>query len=228
MRKPLLGPVLVLVTFAVGALWFYLPHLTNDHPNVLSTPSLVGFQSSKQILVRHGEQACISPVPLEPALRTVRMVLQARGPQASPLQVELRGAGYRGTGRFAGYRPGPAMDVESAVSPAPPSDADGVLCLRNTGRRAVGLVGTDEPLSATLPATTIDGKPAGAVDPAITFLGAPPKQPIISRAGTILGRASDLTGGFVPLWLLWPLTLLLVLGAPLALAWALYTSLEPE
>jgi len=228
MRSRLLGPVLVLATFAIGALWFYLPHLTNDHPNVLSTPSLVGFQSNKQILVRRGEQACISPVPLEPALRTVRMLLQARGTQASPLQIELRGAGYRGTGRFAGYRPGAATTVDSAVSPAPPSDADGVLCLRNAGRRAVGLVGTDEPLSATLPATTIDGKPAGAVDPAITFLGAPPQQSIISRAGTILGRASDLTGGFVPLWLLWPLTLLLVLGAPLALAWALYTSLELE
>ena len=71
----------------------------------------------------------------------------------------------RGTaapGASPAIRPGPAMDVEAAVSPAPPRDADGTLCLRNTGRRAVGLVGTDEPLSATLPATTIDGKPAGS------------------------------------------------------------------
>ncbi len=53
---------------------------------------------------------------------------------------------------------------------------------------------------------------------------------MISRAGTILGRASgDFTGGFVPLWLLWPLTLMFVLGAPLALVWALFpVGLEPE
>ena len=227
MRSRLLGPIVLLATFALGALWFYVPHLTEDHPDVLSTPSLVGFQTSKQVVVRRGQQACISPVPLEPALRTVRMVLQARGTQASPLELELRGPGYRGTGRFAGYQPGGAVNAEAAVSPAPPGDADGTLCVRNTGRRAVGLVGTDEPLSATLPATALDGKPTGDVDPAITFLGGPP-QSIISRAGTILGRASDLTGGFVPLWLLWPLAIAFVLAAPLALAWALYRSLEPE
>ena len=227
MRSRLLGPIVLLATFALGALWFYVPHLTEDHPNVLSTPSLVGFQTSKQVVVRRGQQACISPVPLEPALRTVRMVLQARGTQASPLHLELRGPGYRGTGRFAGYQPGGAVNVEAAVSPAPPGGADGTLCVRNAGWRAVGLVGTDEPLSATLPATALDGKPTGDVDPAITFLGGPP-QSIISRAGTILGRASDLTGGFVPLWLLWPLSIAFVLAAPLALAWALYRSLEPE
>ena len=227
MRSRLLGPIALLVTFAVGVLWFYLPHLTEDHANVLSTPSLVGFQTSKQVVIRRGQQACISPVPLEPALRSVRMLLQARGPQASPLDLELRAPGYLGTGRFAGYKAGGPANVEAAVTPAPPRDADGTLCLRDTGRRAVGLVGTDEALSITVPATTVDGKPAGAVDPAITFLGGPP-QSMISRAGTILGRASDLTGGFAPLWLLWPLVLAFVLAAPLALAWALFRSLEPE
>jgi hypothetical protein len=227
LRPRLLGPALVLVAFGIGALWFYVPHLTEDHPNVLSTPSLVGFQTSKQVVVRRGQQACIAPVPLEPALRSVRMVLQARGAQASPLEVELRAPGYRGTGRFTGYRAGGAVSVEAAVSPAPPRDVDGTLCLRNAGRRAVGLVGTDEPLSVTLPATTIDGKPAGEVDPAITFLGGPP-QSMMSRAGTILARASNFTGGYVPLWLLWPLAVLLVLAAPLTLAWALYVSLDRE
>jgi hypothetical protein len=227
MHNRLLGPLVLLATFAVGALWFYVPHLTEDHPNVLSTPSLVGVQARKEVVVRRGQQACISPVPLEPALRSVRMVLHARGEQASALALELRSRGYRGTGRFAGYQPGRIVGVESAISPAPPRDADGVLCLRNTGRRAVGLVGTDEPVSSTLPATALDGKPAGAVDPAITFLGGPPKS-MVSRAGTILGRASDFTGGYVPLWLLWPLTVAFVLAAPVALAWALYRSLDPE
>jgi hypothetical protein len=223
----LLGPILVLATFAIGALWFYVPHLTEDHPNVLSTPSLVGFQTRKEVVVRRGQQACISPVPLEPALRTVRMVLHARGTESSPLELELRAPGYRGTGRFAGYARGGVIGVEAAVSPAPADNADGILCLRNTGRHAVGLVGTDEPLAASLPATALDGKPTGDVDPAITFLGGPP-QSMISRAGTVLGRASDFTGGFVPLWLLWPLAIALVLASPLALAWALYTALEPE
>jgi hypothetical protein len=227
MRSRLLGPVVLLATFVLGALWFYVPHLTEDHADVLSTPSLAGVQVRKEVLVRSGQQACISPVPLEPALRTVRMLLHARGAQAAALELELHAPGYRGSGRFAGFPPGSIVGAEAAVSPAPPRDTDGVLCLHNTGRRAVGLVGTDEPVSSSLPATAVDGKPVGAVDPAITFLAGPP-QSMISRAGTILGRASDLTGGFVPLWLLWPLTIAFVLAAPLALAWALYRSLDPE
>jgi hypothetical protein len=227
MRRRLLGPIVLLATFAVGALWFYVPHLTEDHAVVLSTPSVVASQFSKEIVVRGGHQACISPLPLEPALRTVRMRLHARGKAAAPLELVLSAPGYRGTGRFAGYRSGAVIDVEAPVSPAPDRDVDGVLCLRNAGRHSVGLVGTDEPQASSLPATTVDGKPSGAVDPAITFIGGPP-QSIISRAGTILGRASDFTGGFVPLWLLWPLAIAFVLAAPLALAWALYRSLEPE
>jgi hypothetical protein len=227
LQPRLLGPILVLATFVVGAFWFYLPHLTEDHPKVIATPSLVGYQASKEILVRRGQQACIKPVPLDPALRSVRMVLHARGTASAPLDLELRGPSYRGSGRFTGYPSGGVVGVETAVSPAPPANADGVLCLRNKGRHAVGLVGTDEPFSVSLPATSLDGKPAGAVDPAITFLGGPP-QPMIDRAGTILGRASDFTGGFVPLWLLWPLVIAFVLVAPLSLAWALYAALEPE
>jgi hypothetical protein len=227
MRRRLLGPVVLLATFALGALWFYVPHLTENRADVLSTPSLVGFQSRKEIALHGGQQACITPVPLEPALRTVRMVLHARGAQASVLELELRAPGYRGTGRFDGYEPGAVVGANAAVSPAPPRDVDGTLCLRNTGRHSVGLVGTDEPITLSLAATTVDGKKAGEIDPAITFLGGPPRS-MLSHAGTILGRASDFTGGYVPLWLLWPLAIALVLASPLALAWALYTSLEPE
>jgi hypothetical protein len=227
MRRRMLGPLVLLATFAIGALWFYVPHLTEDRADVLSTPSLVGYQSRKEIVVHLGQQACITPVPLEPALRAVRMVLHARGAQSSALELELRATGYRGTGRFAGYASGAVVGAEAAVSPKPPRDVDGVLCLRNTGTHSVGLVGTDEPITLALPATTVDGKKAGEIDPAITFLGGPPRS-MISHPGTILGRASDLTGGFVPLWLLWPLAIAFVLAAPLALAWAFYSSLEPE
>jgi hypothetical protein len=223
----ILGPLVLLATFAIGALWFYVPHLTEDHADVLSTPSVRGLLGSKEVVVHRGQRACITPVPLEPALRTVQMTLHARGPESSALDLELTGPGYKGTGRFAGYPSGNAVAVEAAVSPAPPADADGVLCVRNSGTHSVGLVGTDEPISASLPATSVDDKPVPEIDPAITFLGGRPAS-MISRAGTILGRASDFTGGFVPLWLLWPLALLFVLGAPLALAWGFYSSIEPE
>jgi hypothetical protein len=220
MRR-LAGVIVLVVVFVVGALWSFVPHLTEERAVVASTPSLAGFISTSEILVRRGQRACIAPVPLEPAIRRVAMTLHARGPQASPLELELRGPGYRGSGRFTGYDPGRAVGVLADVSPAPPANVDGTLCLRNAGRRAVGLVGTAEPVSISLPATTLDGKPAGDTDPQITFLDGPPRT-MLSRAGTILGRASDLTGGYVPLWLLWPLSIAFVLGAPAALAFVFY------
>jgi hypothetical protein len=219
MRSRTLAIVSVLVVFGVGALLSYLPYLTQDHQVSVSTPSPEGLVSIKEIKVRPGQRACISPVPLEPAIKRVRMVLHALGTEASPLRFELRGPGYRGTGRFAEYTPGTQVPVAADVTPSPPEDVDGTLCLRNTGRRSVGLVGTDDGFSASLPGTSVDGTSAGAVDPALTFLDGPPRS-LLSQAGTVLGRASDFTGGVVPLWLLWPLTALLVLAAPVALALA--------
>jgi hypothetical protein len=217
----------VLAVFAVFALATYVPHLTRDHAVAVSTPSPEGFVSIKEVKVRPGQRACISPVPLEPAIRRVRMVLHALGTQAAQLELELRGPGYRATGRFAGYPAGRQVPAIADVSPAPPSDADGSLCLRNTGRRSVGLVGTDDGFSASLPGTMVDGQPPGAVDPALEFLDGPPRS-LLSQAGAVLGRASDFTGGVVPLWLLWPLTVLLVLGGPVAMALAFAATVRRE
>jgi hypothetical protein len=216
-RSWMLAVASVLVVFALGVLVRYVPHLTQDHPVSVSTPSPEGLVSVQEVKVRPGQRACIAPVPLEPAIRRVRMVLHALGTNASALDIELRGPGYRGTGRFAGYTPGARVPAVADVSPAPTTTADGTLCLRNTGRRSVGLVGTDEGFSASLPGTVVDGKSAGAVDPALAFLDGPPRS-LLSQAGTVLGRASDFTGGVVPLWLLWPLTVLLVFAVPVAVA----------
>jgi hypothetical protein len=216
-RDAILAVASVLVVFALGALVRFVPHLTQAHPVSVSTPSPEGLVSVQEVKVRPGQRACIAPVPLEPAIRHVRMVLHALGTNASPLEFELTGPGYRATGRFAGYTPGARVPVIADVAPPPTSITDGTLCLRNTGRRSVGLVGTDEGFSASLPGTVVDGKSAGAIDPALAFLDGPPRS-LLSQAGLVLGRASDFTGGVVPLWLLWPLTVLFVFAAPVAVA----------
>lgn len=220
MRSPTLAIVSVLLAFAAGALLSYVPHLTENHEVSVSTPSPEGLVSVKAVKVRPGQRACIAPVPLEPAIKRVRMVLHSLGTTSSALALDLHGpGGYHATGRFAGYQAGATVPVIADVSASPPKAADGELCLRNTGPHSVSLVGTDEGFSASLPATTVDGRTAGATDPALTFLDGPPRS-LLSQAGTVLGRASNFTGGVVPLWLLWPLTVLLVLGVPVAVALA--------
>ena len=79
------------------------------------------------------------------------MLLDTRGKRAPTVELTMTGpGGYRATGRFAGYAPSDASLVMTRLSQAPPQAADGQLCLHNTGRRAIGLVGTGEPESVTL------------------------------------------------------------------------------
>ena len=81
-------------------------------------------------------------------------------------------------------------------------------------RSPVGLVGTSEAESLTIPVTYVDGRSVGDLDPAVTFFSGR-SHSILQQLGTVLGRAAGFTGA-LPTWLLWPLGLLTVgLGLPL-------------
>jgi hypothetical protein len=218
-----LAVALVLGVFALGAVLSYAPWLNEQRTIVASTPSLDGITSRAEVKVRAGERACIRPVPLDPKVRQVQMLLNTHGTRTPAIDLEMTGpGGYRATGRFADYPPSGASIVYARLSQAPRETADGQLCLRNTGKRAIGLVGTSEPQSVSLPVTYVGDKPPGEIDPAITFLSGEHRS-IAQQAGTILDRAASFSG-VVPGWLMWPLALLFVLGVPFGAVWALLLS----
>jgi hypothetical protein len=221
MRK--LAAALVLVVFAIGALLWYAPWLTEQRIVPASTPSLEGISSRAEVKLPGGKSACIRPVPLDSNVREVRMLLDTRGHGAPAVDLTMTGpGGYHATGRFAGYPASDASLVVARLSEAPPEAADGQLCLHNTGLRAIGLVGTGEAESVTLPVTYVGDQPPGEVDPAITFLSGE-RRSLVQQAGTIIDRAALFTGA-IPGWLMWPLALLFVLGLPVGAAWALLLS----
>jgi hypothetical protein len=221
MRK--LAAALVLVVFAIGAVLWYAPWLTEQRVVTASTPSLDGISYRAEVQLPGRKKACIRPLPLDPNVREVQMLLDTRGNPPPPVDLTMTGpGGYHATGRFAGYASSGASIVVARLSQAPPQAADGQLCLHNTGRRAIGLVGTSEPESVTLPVTYVGDKPPGEVDPAITFLSGKQRS-LAQQAGTILDRAAAFTGA-LPGWLVWPLALLFLLGLPVGAAWALLLS----
>jgi hypothetical protein len=216
MRK--VAAALVLLVFAAGAAKLYAPWLTARGPEVNSTPSLEGFTSA-EVKVRAGQDACITPVPLDPGDRRLHMLLRTHGKRAPVVDVTISQPGYVARARFQHYAVRATSPVESDLSQAPPRAHDGKLCLRNRGPRAVWLVGTSEGESLTLPVTSVDGKVATDIDPAITFFTGE-RTSLVQRLGRVMDRAGDFTG-VLPGWLLWPLGLLFFLGLPIGAAAAL-------
>lgn len=216
---------LVVVVFAVGAAVSYVPWLTQQGNVVTGTPSLEGISVTTEVKVPRRHTACIRPVPLDPGVHDVRMLVNAKGDKSWPLELTVRGAGYTAHGRFAGYPAKAIVPVVAQLDRAPARAENGELCVRNTGPRTVGLVGTSEGESLTLPVTYINGTAVNDIDPAITFL-AGERRSVLDRSGTILDRAASFTG-VVPRWLMWPLALLLVLGVPAAVAAALMLATPP-
>jgi len=213
---------IVLLVFAVGTVRWFVPSLTLQRAVLTSTPSLDGISVRNEIKLRRDQTACIRPVPLDPEVRQVRLILHALGTRASPLELTVSGRGYTGHGRFEGYATKSQVPVVASLDRAPTSAEDGQLCVRNAGRRAVSLVGTSEPESQTAPVTYIAGKPVANIDPAIAFL-AGENRSILQQSGTTLDRAAAFTDA-VPGWLMWPLTLLFFFGLPLGAAGVLMVS----
>ena len=179
-----------------------------------------------EIKLRGGQTACTKPVPLDPEVRQVRLILHALGARSAPLVLTATGPGYTGHGRYERYPTKAQVPVVATLDRAPTSAADGQLCVRNAGRRAVSMVGTSEPESQTAPVTTVAGKEIANIDPAVAFLAGEHRS-ILQMAGTPLDRAADFTDA-VPRWLMWPLTLLFIVGMPLGAAAVLLLSARRE
>jgi hypothetical protein len=218
--------VVALVVFALGAAKFFLPSATLQRPDIVATPSLDGKDVRSEVPLKPGKVACIKPLPFSPDVRQVRLLLHATGNVGPALRMVATAPGWRATGMFSGYAASDANPVTAPLSTAPPRTADGQICVRNTGRRAVGLVGTNEPESQTIPVTYIDGKSTGDTDPAVTFFSGR-SHSIAQQAGTIADRAAGFTGA-LPSWLVWLLAILFFVGVPLGGVLALAMAVGPD
>ena len=189
-----------------------------------STPSLEGISSRAEVKLPGGKTACIRPVPLDPNVRDVQMLLDTRGKRAPAVELTMTGpGGYRATGRFAGYAPSDASLVIDA--PQPGAAAGGRRAIvrarhrppghrsRRNGRARVRHAAGD----LRWRQAPWRGRPGHHV---------PRRQAAIARAagGHDLSTAPPCSPARIPGWLMWPLALLFVLGLPLGAAWALLLS----
>jgi hypothetical protein len=215
-----------LAVFAFGAIAYWGPWWSDERPVITANPTLYSLGERSLVTVPAGGRACIDPVPFGPAAERVQVIVNVaqRPRDTPPLRVEARAPGYSATGRLPAY-PAKVDDarLEAAIPPAP-RDVEGTLCLVPEGDRPVRLVGTKEGNGQTRAVTTVDGRDLGEEDITVTLLEARPR-PVSDHFGSMLRRMSGLTDGLAPVWLLWPLALLVALGLPVLAAVAYVRSL---
>jgi hypothetical protein len=224
MRSRWLLPGLSASLIVVALLAWGVPWLTRARTDTTSTPTPPAFQAIAPIELPPGSRACESLVALSPAMRSIT-VLSAKFPGTGPpLDVEVSGPGYRATGQVAaGYRG--EQSLSTTVAP-PPRDAIGTVCVRNAGRRAMALQATAEGRIQNRSATSVDGT---VVVPKMTLLLTEGRnRSLADRPGEILDRIAAFKPPFVGHLSLALLALVVLIGAPVAVVYAIARGIADE
>jgi hypothetical protein len=221
-RAALVGLAVVLV----GAAAWWAPRLFQARPVVTSTPSPGPRFSLVDLRLAPEGRACVAPVALDRDTAQARFFVKSPPGDPVTLAVEASGPGYRQQ-RTLNLRPRNDVTRVAAEFAPPARDiADGRVCIANAGAQPIALVGTNEGPAIGVAQTTLNGRPQGQTQGLQLELLAAQDRSLISRLGEIVGRAADFSA--MPAWLLWPLLVLLVVGAPFAVLGGWYAALRSD
>jgi hypothetical protein len=224
MRR-LAPPLLLLAIVLAGALHWWRPYLELKRQVATASPGLGPLFTRADVTLPPHRRLCIAPVVLDPRSAIAQITVTApKRPQ--PLRISAAAPGYRASVVTASYPGGTLAPVQVALAP-PRSTVTGRVCVTNRGRRPVALLGTTEPRSLTVAQPSLDGRVLPGQSVALELLEREPKS-ILGELGEAFARASALAGGYGPAWLLWPLAIVLVIGAPLALIVGFAAALREE
>jgi hypothetical protein len=220
-----LAPVLLLLLLLGGALHWWRPYLELHRQIATASPGLDPLFTRADVTLPPRRRLCIAPVVLDPRSAVAQITVTApRRPQ--PLRVSATAPGYRSSVIAAAYPGGTLAPIQVELRP-PRSVLTGQVCITNRGRQPVALLGTSEPRSLTLAQPSLGGRILPGQGVALELYERRPRS-ILGELGTIFARASAFAGGYAPVWLLWPLSILLLIGAPLAVVAGFARSLREE
>jgi len=192
---------------------------------ISSSPTLSALFSRAVVRLEKGGEACIAPVTYYADTGRARFRLRSPRAPGPRVTIEASGPGYRATATSADLPP----ETEGLVNlefRQPGREVTGRFCWRNRGPTPVQLIGTNEERSLTIVETTVNGEPRRGEELELTLMKRGGHS-LGSRRGELVDRASSLSGGLIPEWVLWPAVLLL-LGSPLVIAalfgWSVWTS----
>ncbi|HEY8584392.1 MAG TPA: hypothetical protein VIL49_15650 [Capillimicrobium sp.] len=217
-------PAIVVLLFVVVALASWLPWATVDRRATTATPTPPAFEEITPVVLRPGEQACVSEVAFSTETRAASVLSAGKQVDGPPLRVEARAEGWTATGEIEGgydrY-----TGLQATLEP-PPRDVLGELCVTNAGDRAAELQGSAEPRVTTRSETTVEGEPSPSRMTLLLTEGV--DRSLADRPGQILQRIAAFKPPIVGSWSLSLLALLVVLGVPAAVLVAVKRGIADE
>jgi hypothetical protein len=218
------GALIAAVVVVVGAVRSWPPLLTAQRGVIASSPGVEPLFSRDDVKLIAGQRLCVAPVVLTPQTARIRMkVVAERGP-ARGLRLRATARNYQVERPVLTVQPGALQPIAADIR-APGQTLTGRVCLLNGGPRPISVLGTNEVPSLTNAQTTVNGRPVEGQDITLLLLEARPRS-LVSRLPTVFDRASQMTGGLMPVWLLWPVLLLMLFGVPAAACAALWSSVR--
>ena len=149
----------------------------------------------------------------------------ARG-SARHLEITVQAPGYRSARRVEPVPAQALLPISVTIAP-PPRTVDGRICLVNHGHRRVSVLATNEAQSLTISRPSLNGRTIPGRTASLLLLEGRSRS-LGDQLSVVFDRASQLTGGFMPVWLLWPLTLVLLVGVPVGAGTSLWLSLRGD
>jgi hypothetical protein len=212
-----------LATLAACYVATLAPVLNASRPTIVSTPGLQGLSVRSLVPLPAGRKACTQPLYLTPEMGRIRYLVLGPQVNGAGVRVTLTGAGYSSRGKVvAATNAGPNTELTAAFAPAAQTTGLPVTACIKPTKRALTLVGSDEPRSANNAQTKVAGKRT-AVDIVITLLR-PSDKSMRSVLADIPARVSATTLGTLPTWAISLLVVIACLSAlvlPIgALVWA--------
>jgi hypothetical protein len=214
--------VLGLAALAAGALAWVVPYLTRDRDYAAVTPQPDPLVRQSTIALPGGAQACMDRAVVDPRSEQARIRVGTFGSPGVPLELTVRGAGYRASARVPG---GYADSAPLSVPVQPPArPVEATICIRNLSERRVALYASDDRTNSRS-RVRVDGRPVPE-DFVVTFYERRPAS-IADRLPTAFERASAFRPLVAP-WILWAVLGLFAVGMPLGILWALVDALPRD
>jgi hypothetical protein len=219
-RWAILGAVVV---FVLGALLVVRPFVARQHdmPSEIVSPASLDRTSS--VPLDPGKPVCFGNAVAEGHSEFVRFTVSAPNAPTPQLTVHIKGDGYDTT---AVIPPG-LLDGQTAQAPipAPLTDKRVRVCIRNDGNTPTALfASTDRTRSRSI--ASIDGK---STNQSVWFAFYEPRwRAITERIPLTIKRMTVFRPGYVTTWLLWIITVLFLVGIPIAVVWALVRALRDD